>query len=242
MKHQLIAVAAIVLAAVFPTRNADAFPVIDTDVLSAIEEDGLDEWGRFLLEFPLEVDENVNSNLEVNYYAPQELALEQEEKAATTGPRQMSVLARTPESYIPLEWRDTLKQLQGPSGELEPYQEIYAEANALQQDYLAKVGGAVKQQLDRQMVDAAAGAALNATVYQDSGARLEKLNELADSIEEAEDPKAIWDLTARIGVENAMLTNELIRLQAMNAMVDNRRRTGQQQAAEQSYSLTAAEY
>lgn len=244
-------------AVVWPTRVLAQFPVTDTAVLEAQESDSLQEWVRFGMEYPLEVNENINSNMETWVYTPHELAnsdqevanstqelqLSLEEKEATTGPRGMSTLARTAESYIPLNWEQTLALMQESGGGLGGLAEqIRKSASKLDESYFADVDPALKAELDREMQGAAAGVAMNATVYDASKTRQERLDEMADAIEEAEDAKAIWDLQARVSIENGMLLNELIRLQSMNAMVANQRRINAQQTTQESFSLTSAKY
>ena len=56
------------------------------------------------------------------------------------------------------------------------------------------------------------------------------------------DMKSIGELQARIEIENGMLLNELIKLQSMNALIDNSRRVQQQHETEDGYKLTAAKY
>ena len=53
-------------------------------------------------------------------------------------------------------------------------------------------------------------------------------------IDSATDPKAIADLQARIQIEQTMLQNELIRAQAMNAMIVNQREADYQAAQQRS--------
>lgn len=242
LKHLVFGALMAAGAMLWPSQ-ARAVPVIDAEVLEALEQMETSEGFRFwYFEFPTDVQELNNSYTEVDN-STQELALSQEEKEATTGPRGMSALARTPESYIPLNWQETLALMEEPGSGLGGLAEqIRQRASKLDEAYFANVDPALKADLDREMRGAAAGIAMNATVYDASEMRQEKLNELADRIEEAEDPKAIWDLQARIGVENGMLLNELIRLQSVNAMVENQHRLNAQQTTQQGFSLTDAKY
>lgn len=242
LKHLVFGALLAVGAMAWPAK-ALAVPVIDAQVLEAIEQGDTNDWIKFwLYELPMDIQELNNSYQEVQN-SDDELALSREDKLATTGPRQMSALARTPESYIPLNWEETLALMEEPGSGLGGLAEqIRKRASKLDEAYFANVDPGLKSDLDREMRGAAAGIAMNATVYDASETRQEKLNELADRIDEAEDPKAIWDLQARIGVENGMLLNELIRLQAVNAMIENQRRVNTQQTTQQGFRLTDTKY
>ena len=90
--------------------------------------------------------------------------------------------------------------------------------------------------------DAATAQALNAQTYDDSGARFQRLNQPMGQINSTTDMKSIGELQARIEIENGMLLNELIKLQSMNALIDNSRRVQQQHETQDGYKLTAAKY
>lgn len=250
MKTRIVAVVFALAAAIAAGPAAAQLVVTDPDVLAAIEEGDQAEAANFTFyELPNMIQELNNSYQEVANsdqevkLSTQELALSQEEKQATTGPRGMAALARTPESYIPLNWQETLALMQESGGALGGLAEqIRRSASKLDQPYFTGVDPKLKAELDREMRGAAAGIAMNATVYDASEARQERLDELADAIEEAEDAKAIWDLQARVSIENGMLLNELIRLQSMNAMVANQHRIDAQQTTQQSFSLTDVKY
>ena len=89
------------------------------------------------------------------------------------------------------------------------------------------------------MATTRAGVAANAMVSQKSSKRFDRIATLMQRIDSATDPKAIADLQARIQIEQTMLQNELIRAQAMNAMIVNQRevdyQAAQQRAAAQSF-------
>lgn len=63
------------------------------------------------------------------------------------------------------------------------------------------------------------GSALNATSYNASIDRIDRLKQLQEKIDNASTLKEIVDLQARIQIENGMMTNELLRTQSMNAML-----------------------
>lgn len=164
--------------------------------------------------------------------------------AALTGARGMGQLARTAESYVPGNWQETLALMNGNgSGELANMaNQIRESASLLNQEFYADVDSGVRNGLQAAMQSAAAGQAMNAKVYDSSDQRLARLNALADQVDSAHDLKAISDLQARIAVENAMLMNELIRLQSMNAMYENQRRVQSQQSAQALRSVRNTAY
>ncbi len=245
LKH-LVFGALLAAGAVTWSNQARAVPVIDAQVLEAVEQGDMNEWIKFwLYELPMGTQELRNSYREADN-SDTEVQYSKWEHEESTGPRpEVDAIALTPESYIPLNWQQTLQLMQdsgGGSGLGGLAEQIRKSASKLDQPYFAKVDPDLKADLDREMRAAAAGIAMNATVFDASEARQEKLNQLADAIGNAEDPKAIQDLTARIGIENGMLLNELIRLQSMNAMVENQHRVNAQQTTQQSFSLTDAKY
>jgi P-type DNA transfer protein virB5 len=60
--------------------------------------------------------------------------------------------------------------------------------------------------------------------------RLTNLSQLAKKINETKDPKAVQELIARIGVEQAAIQNEQTRLQLFMKLADEQERTAQQEA------------
>jgi len=165
-----------------------------------------------------------------------------EQYAAITGLRDMAQLART-ESYIPKNWQETLAIMDGGGGELSGLAEQIREgASQLNQDFFANVSDEIKEGLDTSMKSAATGQALNAKVYDSSQERVQRLTELADKVDSAQDLKAVSDLQARIGVETAMLMNELIKLQSMNALIAKRDDVRENEAIQSSFKLRSSSY
>jgi type IV secretion system protein VirB5 len=163
--------------------------------------------------------------------------------ASITGSRGLGAI--DPENYnaaIPTNWHQTLAAMQngGQVGALA--NQIKSEASELNQPQFAKVDATVVQALTKHLNDAATAQALNAQTYDDSGARFQRLTELMDQINSTTDMKSIGELQARIEIENGMLLNELIKLQSMNAVIDNNRRVQQQHETQDGYKLTAAKY
>lgn len=161
-----------------------------------------------------------------------------------TGSRGLGNLARTSESYIPTNWKETLDLMNGGgSGELgNMADQIRDAASQLDQEFYADADSDVRQGLQEALQSAAAGQAMNAKIYDSSEQRLQRLNSLADQVDSAADMKAISDLQARIAIENGMLMNELIRLQSMNAMYENQRRVKHQEAAQMARAVINTNY
>lgn len=144
---------------------------------------------------------------------------------AITGSRGMGAL-RTDQydGYLPGQWNGALT---GGNGELEALaEEIKRTAGYLQGQDLARINSAYRDALRRSGDRAANNMAGTAAVFEQSSERFQRLEVLMNRIDTAQDDKAIQDLQARIQVEQVMLQNELIRAQAMAAMVQ------QQQAVE----------
>jgi type IV secretion system protein VirB5 len=163
--------------------------------------------------------------------------------ASLTGSRGLGAIdAENYTANIPTNWHQTLAAMQngGQVGALA--NQIKSEASELNQPQFAQVDATVTQALTTHLNDAATAQALNAQTYDDSGARFQRLNQLMGQINSTTDMKSIGELQARIEIENGMLLNELIKLQSMNALIDNSRRVQQQHETEDGYKLTAAKY
>lgn len=197
------------------------------------------------------VIDNANLQSSLKQYAQLIKQLEQleaqltqakKEYASITGGRGMGNLSRTDETYIPLNWQETLDIIEN-GGEVGSLAEQIREASSkLDEEYFGDVDGDIKKGLNDSMGKSATGQALNAEIYDSSKERMERLVELADEVNSAQDLKAISDLQARIAIENGMLTNELLRLQAMNAMAENERRVLAQQSLQETFEITKVKY
>ncbi|MES2404026.1 MAG: type IV secretion system protein [Pseudomonadota bacterium] len=163
--------------------------------------------------------------------------------ASMTGSRGLGAIdTENYNAHIPTNWHETLAAMQngGQVGALA--NQIKNEASELGQPQFANVDATVMQALTTHLNDDATAQALNAQTYDDSGARFQRLTELMNQINSTTDMKSIGELQARIEIENGMLLNELIKLQSMNAVIDNNRRVQQQQETQDGYKLTAAKY
>lgn len=144
-----------------------------------------------------------------------QLAQAKQQFESMTGTRGMEKLRRGDNQYIPTNWQETLEQMNGGKiGEL---------AKSIK-DTSRKVDGVLLERLlmkeSGEALDQFGTAAANSQAsagqaYELSTQRFSRLQSLMDAIPEAQDPKAIADLQARIAVEQAMLQNESIKMQAL---------------------------
>lgn len=143
---------------------------------------------------------------------------------------------------IPTDWQQTLEAMQhgGQVGQLA--NRIGQEASELQQPYFKNVGSMVTSALSADMNQSATGQALNAQMYDESGARFQSIQQLMQQINHTTDLKGVAEIQARLEAENAQLLNELIRLQAMNAMIGQQQKIQAQQQQQQQYQLYHASY
>jgi len=163
--------------------------------------------------------------------------------ASLTGSRGLGAIdAENYSASIPTNWQQTLSAMQNGGNVGALAHQITSEASELHQPQFANVDATVTQALTTHLNDAATAQALNAQTYDDSGARFARLNQLMGQINSTTDMKSIGELQARIEIENGMLLNELIKLQSMNALIDNTRRVQQQHETQDDYKLTAAKY
>lgn len=143
---------------------------------------------------------------------------------------------------IPRNWRETLGGMEPDSDIGKLAQSIREENSQIDQSYFQKVDARTKDSLQGDMEASTNLEALLADTYDGSSVRFDRLESLRLEIEEATDMKTIADLQARIQVENAMLMNELIRLQSMTAMHEAGNRTRSQKKLQESFEQDAVSY
>lgn len=153
-----------------------------------------------------------------------------------TGARGMGKLVTdATRDYIPRNWREALAA-GGQIGAIA--QDIKKTANYLSDQDLSKINPAYKEMLKKSGETAINAMASNTMVFKESAERFDRVQTLMDKIEAADDMKAIADLQARVQVEQVMLQNELLRAQAMNAMIASQKDIDlqrQRQKAAQSF-------
>ena len=172
-----------------------------------------------------------------------QLSQAQKAYAAITGGRGMGGLSK--ENFtanVPKTWQETLNAMNGGGKVGALANQIKNAASQLQSGNFEGVSETVLTSLDQGMDRAASGQALNAQVFEGSGARFDRIQSLMGQIDSATDAKAAADLNNRIAAENAMLMNELIKLQAMNAMLAQQQQVNAQTQAQKSFEMTSRKY
>lgn len=143
---------------------------------------------------------------------------------------------------IPTSWQQTLAAEEdgGQIGQIAS--QIKNEASELQQPYFQNVDSIIQQGLATTMKQSVNGQALNAQVYDTSSDRFQKINQLMQQINTTTDMKGVAEIQARLQAENAQLLNELIRVQAMNALIAQQQKTQAQHERQQYYQYYDAAY
>lgn len=141
----------------------------------------------------------------------------QRELQSMTGSRGMEQLLRdTVRNYLPGDWQalqDALDGLSGGYGALAGELQAILRGNAvLSDEQVGRLSVAEREQLETRRRTAALLQATSRDALKASSERFESLQRLIDAIPTATDQKAILDLQARIGVEQAMLQNEQTKL------------------------------
>ena len=150
-----------------------------------------------------------------------------------------------PENYtstVPRNWQETLAAMEGGGSIGSLATSIAEQASQLDDEHFNGVLDEVTASLRSNLEHDASAQALNAQIYDNSGDRFERLQGLMGEINSAQDMKAIGDLQARLQVETGMLTNELIKLQAMNAMIAKRDSIQESAAIQSGFRLRAGGY
>lgn len=195
-----------------------------------------------LLQYAEMVEQLKTMNDQLNTVRSQ-LEQAQQQYASITGARNLGNIVDMGErNYIPRNWRETLALMEGGGETGQLAKSIRDEASLLGEPYFADVSQDTKDALSRQMGAAAGAQALNARVYDQTSDRFERLAALQSQINQAQDLKASADLQARVQVEQAMLTNELIKLQAMNAMLAESQRVQDQRTQEENFRMSSVDY
>jgi type IV secretion system protein VirB5 len=140
---------------------------------------------------------------------------------AIKGERGMGrIVTESSRDYIPRNWREALDMGGGDIDALA--NDIRATAGFLSDADMESINAPYRDQVRRNGDAALRGQAMQAAVFERSGERFGRIKILMDRIDQAEDAKAIEDLQARIATEEVMLQNELVRAQAMTAMLEAR--------------------
>jgi len=111
---------------------------------------------------------------------------------------------------------------------------IKQQAGFLSTQNLGSVNSAYRDAMIKRGDAAAAQQAMSQQVFDQSGAEFKNIQTLMDQINTAQDPKDIAGLQARIQAEQSILQNQVIRSQAMAAMMASQDRVDLQKQAQES--------
>jgi type IV secretion system protein VirB5 len=141
-----------------------------------------------------------------------------------TGPRGMEqLLAGTVRNYLPPDWQALEQALHGMAGDYTALAHALTariDANAvLTPEQLAHLSDQEREQLEAARRSAALLQATSREALEATSERFEALQSLIDAIPGAEDQKAVLELQARIGAEQAMLQNEHTKLMVLHQAV-----------------------
>jgi type IV secretion system protein VirB5 len=142
------------------------------------------------------------------------------EYESMTGGRGMEqLLAGTVRNYLPSDWQALEQALNGVDGDysaLAGQLAALVDANAvLTPEELAHISDPEREQLESARRSAALLQATSRQALEATSERFEALQGLINAIPGAEDQKAVLDLQARIGAEQAMLQNENTKLMVL---------------------------
>lgn len=169
----------------------------------------------------------------------QQVAALQAQVRAITGGRGMeSLLSGQVRNYLPPEWNEAMNVL---SQGNQAYQQLadnirqIKQAQAVLKDAdLNRLTPELRRMLEDARTAAATQQALGEAAYRQASQRVALLQQLTDTISAADDAKAVMDLQARIQSEQTMLTNDMIKLQALSQLQQTEDRAREQQDRERA--------
>jgi type IV secretion system protein VirB5 len=157
------------------------------------------------------------------------------------GVRGMAALINNPNArhYLPKNYSDLYTLASNPTGGYAglsgSLNAIRSAAQVLSSATVMNPNSGATQLLNRQQTQLASLQATAEGAYNAAGQRFDVLQNLINTVDLASDPKAAADLSNRIAAENAMMQNELAKLN----MLDMINRAQQQQIAQQSRETMA---
>ena len=157
-----------------------------------------------------------------------QLTAAQTELRSITGDRGMEqLLAGVNRNYLPADWGQLAAALDNSSstygGLSSAIQEAVSEDSVLSAQQVASLSPAAQQQLASARSTAALLQAVSRQALANASSRFADLQQLVSTIGTASDQKAILDLNARIGAEQAMLQNEQTKLVVLVATAEAQR-------------------
>lgn len=154
---------------------------------------------------------------------------------ALTGGRGMENLVRDVNyNSIPTSWQETLAMMEGGGQISDLARSIKDDARKIDTALLDRLSADVREVHEAKFNSASNTLAAAGTAYDTASERFERLQGLMDAIPQATDLKAIADLQARIQVEQVMLQNEAIKMQAFAQAAAAQERIEEHQSAELS--------
>lgn len=152
-----------------------------------------------------------------------------------TGSRNFGAILNNPElrSALPTNWQQVYDNIQkGGYKGLDGTAQAIADAAKLTEKCQYLKSGDSKKACEAQAVQAAQTKAHIGKALEAAQKRLHQIEGLMNQINRTQDPKAIAELQARIGIEQAMIQNESTRLQMYKMMVEaNEKMLAEQQKA-----------
>lgn len=173
--------------------------------------------------------------------ARNQLTQAQQQYQSTTGSRGMErLLSGTARNYLPPDWQAleaALNGLQGSYGALASQIQSTLQANAhLTEQQMARLSPQARAQLEAARKSAAVLQVTSRQALETNSQRFASLQQLIDALPAASDQKAVLDLQARIGVEQAMLQNEQTKLQMLYQTLEAEERAREQRNRELAIS------
>jgi type IV secretion system protein VirB5 len=155
----------------------------------------------------------------------QQLQGQAQQISAITGGRGMETLmpmTNAARNYLPPDYAQLMQAVNGASstyaGLSGQVQSIMAANAVLTSSQLGTMAPAMRQTVEQGRKSSAMLSAMTQTAQQNTSQRFAALQQLITQIGAAGDDKAIQDLQGRIGAEQAMLTNEANKMQALYQM------------------------
>lgn len=163
--------------------------------------------------------------VQVNYWKQQVVGMQnqldqlKQTHSALTGGRGMESLLETSaaqRNYLPADWAEMLKVLDGTSGSYGGLSAAVASAidarKVLSDARLASLSEVDRESVLRARQSASGAAVMAQRAFTNAGQRFAALQSLVNAIGNAPDAKAIADMQGRIAAEEAMLGNEQAKL------------------------------
>lgn len=152
---------------------------------------------------------------------------------AFTGNRGLEGLGQTVRAYLPPDYAELERALVGTStayaGLAQEVEQLAREVGVLTHPQLAALGRTHREEVEALRRETGLQQALSRSALEASQRRFAALEQLRAAMPAATDPKAMLDLQARLQLEQAALTNEAIKLEALRqvALADREARERQ---------------